>query len=257
MIPVLFRTVALTTSRQINAFKRALLAPPRPASKDTDAPASPEPCGSYVRHLWFGPNDRSPTNILQSPQLNNWPVGSIRAILPLCTALRSLAISNFPEEIWCRISEQIPPSVEALHLGSVRAYMQWDWTAMPCFARLRTVTSMELDGVWAPRMYKTLATAPNMRVLRRFFPPTLRNTHRTSLQRAAVVPHADGLDRVEIIGCMFLAPELAPMWLKNCAEAAEGRVGSEGRGRFVLRTVDGTVAWKVFFEDWVDLCARV
>ena len=90
MIPILFRTVALPTRRQINAFKRALLADPRPRHGHTDATAPP--LGSYVRHLWLGPNDRTPTNILQSPQLNTWPVESIQTLLPLCTSLRSLAI---------------------------------------------------------------------------------------------------------------------------------------------------------------------
>ena len=255
MIPVLFRTVALPTRRQINAFKRALLADPRPRHGHLDATAPP--LGSYVRHLWLGPNDRTPTNILQSPQLNTWPVESIQTLLPLCTALRSLAICNFPEEIWSRVGADIPPTVTALHLGSVRAYMVWDWAALPCFANLRAVTSMELDGVWAPRMYKALATAQSMRVLRRFFPPTLRNTHRNALRRAAAIEHAKSLDRVEIIGCMFLCPELAPMWFKGCTEAAEHRVHCEGAGRFVLQTVDGTTAWKVFFEDWMDMYGRV
>lgn len=255
MISLVFHTVVLTTRRQINAFKRALLASPRSLSTDTDATAPP--LGSYVRHLWLGPNDRDPTNILQSPRLNIWPVESIHTLLPLCTALRALAISNFPEEIWARVGARVPASVAALHLGSVRAYMAWDWAALPCFANLRVVTSLELDGVWAPRMYRALATAPGVRVLRRFFPPTLRDTHRTALRRAAAMEHAEGLDRVEIIGCMFLSPELAPVWMKGCAESAEGRVGREGPGRFVLQTIDGTIAWKVFFEDWVDLCAHV
>lgn len=240
--PVLFHTVALTNRRQIKAFQLALLASTRLTSENIDATVPP--CSSFVRHLWFGPKDGSPTNILQSAHLGSWPVESIGVILSRCTALRSLAISNFPEKIWSFVGAQIPQSVEALHLGSVRAYMRWNWAELPCFSHLRIVTSMELDGVWAPRMYKTLATAPRVQVLRRFFPPKLRDTHRAALRRAAAVEHTEGFDRVEIIGCM-LSPEHAPVWVKGCTEAVQGRMD-----RFVLRTVGGAIAWKVFFEDW-------
>ena len=254
MTPVIYHTVVLLTRHQINAFSHALLAPSRPHRVGTDTAA--QPLGSYVRCLWFGPNDLPQTNTLDSSRMSVWPVESIRAILPRCPSLRALAICNFPEELWAAVGAHIPASVSALHLGAVRAYMQWDWAAFPCFANLRAVTSMEVAGVWAPRMYKALATAPRMRVLRRIFPPRLRDTHRTALQRAAAVEYAEGLDRVEIIGCLFTRPELVSAWLERCMEVAGSRVDREGPGRFVLRTVDGGVAWKVLFDDWTDFCAR-
>ncbi|KZT71871.1 hypothetical protein DAEQUDRAFT_763367 [Daedalea quercina L-15889] len=246
ILPVLFRTVVLTTRHQINAFSRVLKSSVQTTVGQAGTQVS---LGSYVRHLWLGPNDRSPTNILQSPRINIWPEFAICAILPLCTSLKSLAISNFPEELWKNITLLVPPSVESIQLGSVRAYMLWDWTQMPCFSTLRCVTSLELDGVWSPRMYKAVATMPSMRTLRRFFPPTPRDTHYNALQRAAALEHSTTMEHVEIIGCTFRTSELAPRWLEKCTKASTGRVGP---GRLVLRTVDGTIAWKMFFEDWMD-----
>ncbi|KAH9833280.1 uncharacterized protein C8Q71DRAFT_196458 [Rhodofomes roseus] len=197
----------------------------------------------------MGPNHHSPSDLLQSPELNVWPVDAICSILPRCTSLSALAVVNCPEDVWGSIGPLLPASVASIHLGSVRAYMQWDWSAMPCYAALASVTSMELDSVWSPRMYKAVATLPGIRTLRRFFPPTLRDTHCAALRRAAAVEHAESMERVEIVGCMFRSPELAPRWREKCAEASHGAVRP---GLFVLRTVDGTIAWEVFFEDWVD-----
>ncbi|KAH9919857.1 uncharacterized protein B0H18DRAFT_1026487 [Fomitopsis serialis] len=230
VLPVLLRTVVLTTRRQVNAFARALRSPQRTVAVDTP---SDQKLGSYVQHLWIGPNDSSSANPLQSSIVSVWPIDNIRAILPHCTSLKALAVANFPEELWPRMGPLLPFSLESIHLGSVCAYMHWNWTEMPCYPTLRSITSMELGSVWSLRMYKAVATLPNIRTLRRFFPPILRNTHRTALQRAAALEPAATMERMEIIQCKFHMYEVTPI----CLDLSS---------RFVFLTVD----------DWLDRLYR-
>ncbi|KAH9919832.1 uncharacterized protein B0H18DRAFT_1026396 [Fomitopsis serialis] len=233
--PVLYRTVVLSSSRQIIAFERTLL-------------LSHPSIATTVRHLWLGPSSSHVERDL-SYASTAWPVTLLHQILARCTSLQSLAIVNFAQHLMYRIAGVIPASVMSIHAGPVHGHL--DVRHLRCAANLRSVTSM--DTYLSDWEVQELAGAPFLKSLRRFY--SARTAIEYAFDQLAAVRGAPGLETMEVLCCTGAADIGGT--LETLKGIAKGREGSDdervvitartGRGRDGL--ADGT---RAFYDDWVD-----
>jgi len=232
--PVLYRTVVLSSSRQIIAFERTLR-------------LSHPSFTTAVQHLWLGPSSSHVERDL-SYASTAWPVTLLHQILAQCTSLQSLAIVNFAQHLMYRIVGVIPASVTSIHAGPVHGHL--DVRPLRCAANLRSVTSM--DTYLSDWEVQELASAPFLKNLRRFY--SARTAIEYAFDQLAAVRGAPGLETMEVLCCTGADIEGTLEALKGLAKGREGsddeRVVITARtGRSRDELTDGT---RAFYDDWVD-----
>ncbi|KAI0918682.1 hypothetical protein AcW1_009491 [Taiwanofungus camphoratus] len=187
MLPILYTTVALTSSQQISAFASSLLCSFGRSKNDFLEPA----LGSYVRHLWFGPTSVTAQHDLLYASVA-WPVKSMHQILSHCTSLRALAVVNFS---FHRLVGIISTSIESVYLGSIHGHL--DLASMRCCTRLRSITSM--DTYLMNREVQEVVTSPYVRRFRRLhiYPARIAVT----FEQLMCVKSAISLEQMQIVCC--------------------------------------------------------
>ncbi|CCL99578.1 uncharacterized protein FIBRA_01596 [Fibroporia radiculosa] len=207
MLPVLYTTVALTSSNQILAFSYSL-------QHSVDLEIG-ETLGSYVRYLWVGPISSISEHDL-SYASSAWPVTIIHQILRRCPSLRALAIVNLAQHLLYRLEGIIPASVQSIHLGPVHGHL--DLPKLRCEKQLQTITSM--DTYLSDWEVHQIVTAPHVKCFRRFYSNPARISF--AFDQLPCVKEAKSLERLEILCCADTV-EVATLALREHASEYSGR----------------------------------
>lgn len=233
---VLYRSVVLTSSRQIIAFERTLRLSPASASLD-----------NAVQHLWLGPKSSHAERDL-SYASTAWPITLLHQILARCTSLTSIALVNLAQHLMYRIVGVIPPRVASIHAGPVHGNL--DTRHLRCTQALRCVTS--LDTYLSDWEVQELASTPFLRRFRRFY--STRTAIEYAFDQLAAVRGASGLEEMEILCCT--GAKNIEGTLEILKELAKGKEGSDDE-RVVIsarssRAGDGPAdGIRAFYDDWV------
>ncbi|KAI9058729.1 hypothetical protein FKP32DRAFT_1218445 [Trametes sanguinea] len=188
LLPLIYDTVLLTSSKSIQRFAYALMEDPIEHVIVHPAPAS------IVRNLWIGPTSSVKQNDL-TYHPSSWPVTLIHQILARCKSLRSFALINLYQNDWFRLASVLPPGLESLTLGPVHGKV--DWRYLPCARSLRTFTSM--DTYMLDLELQQIVVSPNIRTVRRFYS---RSGHvALAFDQLQCVEKATGLQTMEIVCC--------------------------------------------------------
>ncbi|TFY51344.1 hypothetical protein EVJ58_g10620 [Rhodofomes roseus] len=235
--PVLYRSVVLTSSRQIIAFERTLRLSPPSASLD-----------SAVHHLWLGPKSSHAERDL-SYASTAWPITLLHQILARCSSLTSVALVNLAQHLMYRIAGVVPLRVTSIHVGPVHGHL--DTRHLRCTQALRCVTSM--DTYLSDWEVQQLASTPFLRRLRRFY--STRTAIEYAFDQLAAVRGASGLEQMEILCCTG-AKDIEGT-LEILRGMAKGKEGSDDQRVIISarsscdgdRLADGI---RAFYDDWVN-----
>ncbi|KZT23687.1 hypothetical protein NEOLEDRAFT_528172 [Neolentinus lepideus HHB14362 ss-1] len=168
IIPLLYTTVLLRTTRQIERFFETL--------RDEDAISTrlgeqSRLLGNSVRRLWIGPTvDNGIVNhhasfTYWSSSMTHWPITMVHQILMHCTSLQSLAVIELDQNKWRMLESAVPASLKSLWLGPVHGpLIIKNFLRGPHVSRYTSIdTYMRDDEV------VDIVLSPHTRVFRRIF----------------------------------------------------------------------------------------
>ncbi|KZT71086.1 hypothetical protein DAEQUDRAFT_136091 [Daedalea quercina L-15889] len=194
MVPEMYRSVTLGTTRQLLAFHRTLM----------DYVGTRHALGSYVRHLWIGPVQANYSICDMRAVAKDRPTEyAVSDIICACSSLRALSIINATPDVIGVFVSKIPATVETLYVGQVFRSVSWDWRGMPCYPRLRRLVTCEFCGYWSPAMYRAIISSPHLRICRRYIYSVAGLPQHVLNRFDRVTKVADTLERMEMVACLI------------------------------------------------------
>ncbi|PCH35358.1 hypothetical protein WOLCODRAFT_166222 [Wolfiporia cocos MD-104 SS10] len=244
MTPLLYETVALTSSSTIRAFARTLKStshPPRKCDRPTHGGL-----GDRVCYLWIGPTTSTAEHDLPYAS-THWSIDDLQAILMHCSCLRSLAIVNLAQHLNFRINSCIPSTVENIYLGPVHGSL--DLPRLPCLQNLRSITS--LDTFFSMDEMQTIVASPYLQRVRRFYGTPAHIDW--AFRQLSCLRRAGTLEELQVVCCDNSIDDATEV-LKHYKEAyvahADERVLLVARAHPVYWQIDGIGS---LHQDWLSV----
>ena len=193
VLPLLYTTVVLSTSTDIQQFAEALTVREVPAK---DVAVTPSPA-LFVRNLWMGPASSNASYGKEKTALSRtsqWPQGDLCRILQRCKSLRTLALIDLPQGAWSPLC--VPKSVEALWLGPSHAKVEWSY--LLCAPRLAHFVSVD-TFLFDSEFESLLCRAAGIQQISRYLRCAETALH--ALGRVVDTPADSKLETIEVVCC--------------------------------------------------------
>jgi len=182
MLPLLYHSVRLTTSKQLSKFLVT-----------HDIPNNPiETRFSLVQNLYIGVTPSEQGDLAYGSTA--WPLTILCRLLWLCRSLKKLIILNLDQNRWHTFVHAIPASLEYLTLGPVHGpFRPQDLKQLPALKTFTSVlTYMRDDEV------QDIVCYPSMRVLRRILDGSSMAPH-WAVEQVGCISKSPALERLEIV----------------------------------------------------------